>query len=222
MLNAKDYYDYGIAKVVSGDNEGVIADFNEVIQLKPDFAEAYNNRGFAKGLSGDNQGAINDLHQEAKLFQQQNKADLSQIYFQQAMAVAPQDPQVALQRGIFDCQNDHFEAAFEQFKRALGLSLGPLQVRTNWIWGQCLRRNKQFEASNERMSYAFAQQPGLISEALELVELNIQLGKYIEAEKILEYLNDSPSVSAQSECVAFQLAERQNQAVIKTKFGARC
>jgi Flp pilus assembly protein TadD len=53
MLNAKDYYDYGIAKVVSGDNEGVIADFNEVIQLKPDFAEAYNNRGFAKGLSGD-------------------------------------------------------------------------------------------------------------------------------------------------------------------------
>jgi hypothetical protein len=43
-----------------------------------------------------------------------------------------------------------------------------------------------------------------------------------EAEKIAEYLNDFPSVSAQSESVVFQQAERRNQAVIKTKFGARC
>ena len=57
---------------------------------------------------------------------------------------------------------------------------------------------------------------------LILEDLKIQLGKSPEAEKIVEYLNDSPSVSAQSECVAFQLAERVNQAVIKTKFGARC
>ena len=156
---------------------------------------------------------------KALLFQQQNKADLSHKYFQQAMAAAPQDPQVALQWGIFDCQNDHFEAAFEKFKRALGLSMGPLQVKTNWIWGQCLRRNKQFEAANERLSEAFAQQPGLISEPLELVELKIQLGKYIEAEKILEYLNDSPSVSAQSVWFALQLAERQNQAVKKNHWG---
>jgi hypothetical protein len=48
------------------------------------------------------------------------------------------------------------------------------------------------------------------------------VGKLSEAEKIAEYLNDFPSVSAQSESVAFQLAGRRNQAVIKTKFGARC
>lgn len=156
---------------------------------------------------------------KALLFQQQNKADLSQQYFQLAADAAPQDPQIAFQWGIFDCQNSHFEAAFEKFKRALDLSMGPEQVKTNWIWGQCLRRNKQFEAANERMSDAFAQQPGLISEALELVELKIQLGKFIEAEKILDYLNDSPSVSAQSVWLALQLAERQNQAVKKNHWG---
>jgi type IV pilus assembly protein PilF len=156
---------------------------------------------------------------KALLFQQQNKTDLSQKYFQQAMAAAPQDPQVALQWGIFDCQNNHFEAAFEKFKRALDLSMGPLQVKTNWIWGQCLRRKQQFEAANERMSAAFAQQPGLIFEPLELVELKIQLGKLIEAEKILDYLNDYPSVSAQSVWLALQLAERQNHAVKKNHWG---
>jgi type IV pilus assembly protein PilF len=52
---------------------------------------------------------------KALLFQQQNKADLSQKYFQQAMSAAPQDPQVALQWGIFDCQNDQFESAFAKF-----------------------------------------------------------------------------------------------------------
>jgi type IV pilus assembly protein PilF len=156
---------------------------------------------------------------KALLLKQQNKADLSQKYFQLATDAAPQDPQIAIQWGIFDCQNGHFEVAFEKFRRALDLSVGPLRVETSWIWGQCLMRNKQFEAANERMSDAFAQQPGLISDALELVDLKIQLGKYLEAEKILEYLNDSPSVSAQSVWLALQLAERQNQAVKKNHWG---
>ena len=156
---------------------------------------------------------------KALLFQQQNKADLSQQYFQLATDAAPKDPQIAYQWGIFECQNGHFEAAFEILKRALVLSMGPDQAKVNWIWGQCLRRNKQFEAANARMSDAFAQQPGLISDAIELVDLKIQLGKFIEAEKILENLNDSPSVSAQSVWLALQLAERQNQAVKKNHWG---
>jgi type IV pilus assembly protein PilF len=156
---------------------------------------------------------------KALLLQQQNKAELALKYFQQAMEVAPEDPQIAYQWGVFECQNGHFEAAFEKFKHAFDLFMGPDQVKTNWIWGQCLRRNKQFEAANTRMSEAFAQQPGLVSEAIELVELKIQLGKFVEAEKILEYLNDSPSVSAQSVWLALQLAERQNQAVKKNHWG---
>ena len=156
---------------------------------------------------------------KALLFQQQNKADLSQQYFQLATDAAPKDPQIAYQWGIFECQNGHFEAAFEILKRALVLSMGPDQAKVNWIWGQCLRRNKQFEAANARMSDAFAQQPGLISDAIELVDLKIQLGKFIEAEKILENLNDSPSVSAQSVWLALLLAERQNQEVKKNHWG---
>jgi hypothetical protein len=49
--------------------------------------------------------------------------------------------------------------------------------------------------------------------------LQNSVGKSSEAEKIAEYLNDFPSVSAQSESVVFQQAERRNQAVIKQNLG---
>ena len=57
------------------------------------------------------------------------------------------------------------------------------------------------------------------SKGLVFEDLKIQLGKLSEAEKIFEYLNDSSSESAQSESVAFLLAERLNQAVIKQILG---
>lgn len=52
-----------------------------------------------------------------------------------------------------------------------------------------------------------------------LVDLSISFEMSSEAEKIIESLIDSSSVSAQSVRVAFQLAERHNQAVIKETLG---
>jgi type IV pilus assembly protein PilF len=156
---------------------------------------------------------------KALLFQQQNKLDLAQKFFSQAMAAGPINPQIALEFGRFECQTGQFEKAIQTFQLAMLHSSGLEKGKVNWIWGQCLVQNKQFEAANLRMSDAFLQLPDLISEVLALVDLKIQLGKLSEAEKILEYLNDSPSVSAQSVWVAFQLAERQNQAVKKNHWG---
>ena len=73
QLTAIDYYNRGLSKGNSEDYQGAIADYNQAIKLKPDFADTYYNRGFLKSNLGDNQGAINDLRQAAKLYQQQNK-----------------------------------------------------------------------------------------------------------------------------------------------------
>ena len=72
---AEVYYNRGLAKFQSGDNQGAIADFNQAIKLNPDDAKAYYLRGAAKSKSGDYQAAINDLRQAAKLYQQQNKME---------------------------------------------------------------------------------------------------------------------------------------------------
>ena len=39
---------------------GAIADYDEAIRLKPDYAEAYNNRGTEKGALGQRDEAIAD------------------------------------------------------------------------------------------------------------------------------------------------------------------
>jgi len=65
-LTAEEWVDLGYNKGQSGDNQGAIADYNQAIKIKPDYALAYNNRGWSKHELGDNQGAIADYNQAIK------------------------------------------------------------------------------------------------------------------------------------------------------------
>ncbi len=195
-------------------------------QARTNLASAYFHAGLPVFALEEVDQALNLMPQhapalllKAMLFQQQNKTDMAQKYYSMALDSSPEDPQINLQWGVFDCQNNRFDAAFEKMNRAFVLTLGQEQAQVSWIWGRCLRKNHQLEEANLRMTEAFARRPSFISDVLELAELKIQLGKLSEAEKILEILNDSPSVSAQSVWLALQLAERQNQAVKKNHWG---
>ena len=53
--------------VIKGDFDRAIADFNRAIELKPDYAEAYNNRGNAYSDKGDFDHAIADFSKAIEL-----------------------------------------------------------------------------------------------------------------------------------------------------------
>jgi tetratricopeptide (TPR) repeat protein len=57
----------GIARSGKGDLEGAIADYDEAIRLKPDYAAAFYNRGTARRDMGDIQGALQDQEEAAWL-----------------------------------------------------------------------------------------------------------------------------------------------------------
>ena len=48
-----------------------IVDYNQAIQLNPNYANAYYNRGLAYQQLGENQRALADFREAARLYQQQ-------------------------------------------------------------------------------------------------------------------------------------------------------
>jgi type IV pilus assembly protein PilF len=147
---------------------------------------------------------------KAILYQQQQRFDLAESHFNKATELAPNAPEIAHNFGVFLCQMGQFELSFAKFQTAVSQSMGLSRDRTEWVWGQCLVKNEQLDAANERMTLALTRQPEFILMAEPLVAVKIALHRFEEAEKITDKLNDSPSVSAQSLWLGMQLAERQN------------
>jgi Flp pilus assembly protein TadD len=69
------YADSGAEKLRSGDLQGGLADFNQIVIIDPEFAMGYMYRGLAKDMLKDRNGAIADYRQAAKLFRAQGEND---------------------------------------------------------------------------------------------------------------------------------------------------
>jgi hypothetical protein len=65
--SSEDFVNSGNAKSNKSDWDGAIADFTKAIELKPEYADAYNDRGSAKQLKGDLNGAIADFTRAIEL-----------------------------------------------------------------------------------------------------------------------------------------------------------
>jgi tetratricopeptide (TPR) repeat protein len=61
------YYNRGMVFSEQSEFVKAIADFDDALKRKVDFAEAYNNRGIAKVKSGDTLGALKDFTEAARL-----------------------------------------------------------------------------------------------------------------------------------------------------------
>ena len=57
----------GILNGKAGNVSGAISDFEQAIQIKPDYAEAYYNRGVALYQKGEQQRACNDWQKASSL-----------------------------------------------------------------------------------------------------------------------------------------------------------
>ena len=72
--NAIVYYNRGIDAQESDDHYGAISDFNNAIEIDPNYAWAYTNRGISKRQIGDNKGACNDYKKAISLGDIKTKA----------------------------------------------------------------------------------------------------------------------------------------------------
>ena len=110
------YYNRGLMYYNKGDHDRAIADYNEVIRIKPDFAEAYNNRGVAYKNKGDYDRAIADYKEAIRL----NPND-ALAYLNRGRAShkkSEQDGYTILEQGLYN-------EAISDYTQAIRLGLDP-------------------------------------------------------------------------------------------------
>jgi tetratricopeptide (TPR) repeat protein len=67
QTDAQTYYDRGTTRGSQGDLDGAIADYDQAIQLEPNYINAYFKRGLLRHSKGDLDGAIADYDQAIRL-----------------------------------------------------------------------------------------------------------------------------------------------------------
>jgi tetratricopeptide (TPR) repeat protein len=65
--SARELFERGNSKCKKRDFDGALADYNRAIELRPDYAQAYNLRGAAKKAKGDLDGALADCNRAIEL-----------------------------------------------------------------------------------------------------------------------------------------------------------
>lgn len=106
---APDFVKRGVEKANQKNFEGAIADFNQAIQLKLDYALAYYNRGNAYAKTNNIRAAI---------------ADYSQV-----ILLKPNNAYVRYDRGTLRASTKDKQGAIDDFQQALALFKRQLNVK---------------------------------------------------------------------------------------------
>jgi tetratricopeptide (TPR) repeat protein len=96
-------YQRAMQKYESNDLKGALADFDIVIQLKPDFASAYVNRGNIRDDLGNPTGALED--------------------YSKALKIDGRDHSTYFNRGITYSRLERYNEAIADFKKSIALKM---------------------------------------------------------------------------------------------------
>ena len=135
-LTANDLFQRGLEKYKSKDYQGAIADYSKAIQLKPDYAEAYNNRGNARNELYDHQGAIEDYNQVIRYKPRYsiayfNRANTRSVIanrpeynlaiqdYDQAIRNDPSDYDFYFMRGMTRAESGDYQGALKDYEQAV-------------------------------------------------------------------------------------------------------
>jgi tetratricopeptide (TPR) repeat protein len=121
-------------KLTLGSDEGSTSEYTRAIELKTDFAEAYNNRGYAAYSKYDGSDPLPDLNRALQLrpnfshtyntrgciHMASGHTDKAIADFNRAIELQPDYPRAFRNRAIALMKKGRFSAAFSDFERAGG------------------------------------------------------------------------------------------------------
>ena len=162
---------------------------------------------------------VQALGLKALLLHRMQEPALAEATFLQASALAPHDAALSHNLGVFYCEQQRFEQAYDRFATALQQTLYQDKAKTNWVWGLCLSQNQLWPSAAMNMELALNLKPSWVLDSLPLAQAQLKLGRAGEAEKTLRAINASQSISAQSLWMAIQLAQAGQQSDQVSQWG---
>ncbi|MEG4225289.1 tetratricopeptide repeat-containing serine protease family protein [Microcoleus sp. N9_B2] len=126
-LRADDFYIQGREKLNKGDYQSAIQDFNQAIQLNPNYDDAYLSRGVTRRNLGDNQGASAD--------------------YDQALRIAPNFAEVYVNRGVTRSELGDKQGAIADYNQAL-------QINPNLAYAYYNRGTARYELGDNQGAIA--------------------------------------------------------------------
>ncbi len=79
VMKAQELYQQGFDRGRRGLYKEAIADYNQAINLNPDFAEAYVSRAIVRYLTEDKQGGVEDLQKAIAIYKARGKSEIADM-----------------------------------------------------------------------------------------------------------------------------------------------
>lgn len=175
------------------------------LQADPNFAEAYSMRGL--------------------VYMDLGEMRLAEDNFQQALRLAPQNPDFNNNYGWLLCQNGRPEQSIAYFETALKSRhyQSPAKALNNA--GVCSQRMKDTAAAERYLNEAFRLDPGNVSTSLNLAKLNYDRRDYDKARFYISRVTRSDALSAdalwQAIKIERKLGDRTAELSLVTQLGRR-
>lgn len=151
-------------------------EIKQALQADPDFAEAYSMR--------------------ALIYMDMGETRLADDNFQQALRLAPQNPDFNNNYGWFLCQNGQPEQSIGYFETALKSRAYQSPAKALNNAGVCSLRLKKSAEAERYFNEAFRQDPGSASTSINLAKLHFERGDYEKARFYISRVMRSDALSA--------------------------
>ena len=176
-------------------------EIKKVIQIDPDFGDAYN-------LSGMIHMALRDTQ-------------VAEGHFQRAISINPRDANALHNLGWLQCELRRYPEATQSFQRALAVPTYPDRARTMMAQGICEARSGDRAAAEATLMRSYELDPGNPITGYNLSQLLYLRGDYERAQFYIRRLNNSEQANAESLWLGIKVERKMNNSQAMQQLAAQ-